>query len=252
MRLLLGFLLVSTPAWAQDVQGGVRLREWLCRYDGAITAEGPADNGTRLDAGSDLGLDRFEPAHEIQASVDVGSVGRFSIGYWRLRFEGSEVLDADTTFNGLTFPAGTAVESKLRFDVVPFDYELPLLDQPVQIGALAGIRYFSAEAELRGGGQDEHAKIHRPLLLPGAHVGLQVLPWLRADARALGLAFSAHNLQCRYAELEAEVVGIPVDRFFVGLGYRHLITYFKARKDSLDFDLDGSLGGPYLSLEYRF
>ncbi len=252
MGIPLYILVTAGPLCTQDVEIGVRLREWFARYDGAVIAEGPTDNGTRLDAASDLGLDSYELAHDIQVSVDISMIGRFTLGYWRLRLEGDETLAGDANFDGSTFLADTAVESRLAFDVVYLDYELPIVREPLQLDFVAGVRYISAEADLEGGGLDEHANLNRPLLLPGVHVGAEFNPWLRADAKIEGLAFSAHNVKARYVETEAELSVMPIERFSLSLGYRQVFTYFKARKDSLNFDLDGSIGGLYLAVGYRF
>ncbi len=112
MRVVLAFLSTAAPPLAQDVAIGVRVRERLTRYDGAITADGRDNNGTRLDA-SDLGLDDYGFAHELRVSVDIPEAGPFHAGYWRLRREGDEVLEADAAFDRhlsfLTLPSTRAV-----------------------------------------------------------------------------------------------------------------------------------------------
>lgn len=252
MRTLMALSFLAAPAAAQDIETGVRLREWYARYDGAVTADGRPDNGTRLDAASELGLDDHAFAHEIQVSVDSARVGRFSAGYWRLRLEGEDVLAGNANFDGRSFPAGTAVESRLGFDVLYLDYEVPLVQGPVDVGLIAGARYVSAEADLEGGGADEHANLNRPLLLPGVHVDVELSSRLRAEARLEGIAFSAHNVRARYVEAEAELAGEALPGLTVSLGYRQIWTCFKAREESLNFDLDGAIGGPYLALGFRF
>lgn len=252
MRTSIAFLIFAAPVAAQEVEVGIRLRAWYARYDGAVTADGRSDNGTRLDAASELGLDSYEFAHEIQLSVDVERIGHFSVGYWRLRLEGDDVLAGDANFDGQTFPAGTAIESKLGFDVIYFDYEYPLVLGPVDVGLIAGVRYISAEADLEGGGNDEHANLNRPLLLPGIHVGGELAPWLRAEARLEGIALSAHNVRLRYVESEAELAAEALPGLTISLGYRQIWTYFKAREESLNFDLDGAISGVYIALGYRF
>ena len=241
-----------TALCSQETTVEVRLREWYARYDGAVTANGPLDNGTRFDAESDLGLDSHDLVHQIQLSVDFPEVGRFSLGYWQLRQEGNDVLQADAIFDGQTFPGGSAVEFHLRFDVTSFDYEYPLLQGPVEIGLLAGLRYISGETELKGGGADQHANLNRPLLLPGFRIGAELLPWLRADGRLQGLAFTAHNVKARYLESEVEISARPWPFLSISLGYQEVLTYFKALEDSLNFDLDGSIGGFYVALAVRF
>lgn len=252
MRTLVALLVLTAPVLAQDVEFGIRLREWLARYDGAVTADGRPDNGTRLDAESELGLDSYEFAHEIELSLDVDQVGRFSMGYWRLGLEGDETLAGDANFDGQTFPAGTDIGSKLAFDVFLLDYECPLVQGALEVGLIGGIRYVSAEADLEGGGINAHANLNRPLLLPGIHLGADLAPWLRAHARLEGIAFSAHNVRARYVESEAELAAEVFPGFTLSLGYRQIWTYFKAREESLNFDLDGAIGGVYLALAYRF
>ena len=250
MRVLLALLLAAGPLGAQDV--GVRLREWYARYDGAVTADGRTGGGTRLDAASEMGLDESAFAHEIEVSVDVGKVGRFSAGYWRLRLEGDDVLAGDALFDDHLFPAGTAVESALGFDVVFLDYEYALVREPLDVGLIGGLRYVSAETDLEGGGAHEHANLNRPLLLPGVHVGGSFAAWLRGDAKVEGLAFSAHNVRALYVESQAELAAEVAPGFSLSLGYRQIWTQFKAREESLNFDLDGALGGLYLAAGYRF
>jgi hypothetical protein len=252
MRTCLAFLTLAAPAAAQEVEVGVRLREWYARYDGAVTSDGRQNNGTRLDAASELGLDDHEFAHEIQISLDVERWGRFAAGYWRLRLEGDEVLGGDANFDGQSFPAGTAVESKLSFDVLYLDFEYPAVAGPVDVGLIAGLRYLSAEADLERDGADEHSNLNRPLLLPGLRVGGDLSPWLRADARLEGLAFSAHNVRARYVESEAELAAEALPGLQLSLGYRRIWASFKAREESLNFDLDGAIGGFYLALGCRF
>lgn len=249
--MLLALLTLASPVAAQEVEIELRLREWYARYDGALTADGRPDNGTRLDA-SELGLDSYEFAHELQLSVDMGRVGRFSAGYWRLRLEGDDILAGDANFDGQSFPAGTAIESTLGVDVLYLDYEYPLVQGPVEVGFIAGVRYVSAEADLEGGGNDEHANLNRPLILPGVHLGGEITPWLRAEARLEGVAFSAHNVRARYVEAEAELAVETLPGLTVSLGYRQIWTLFKAREDSLNFDLDGAIKGLYAGLGYRF
>jgi hypothetical protein len=252
MQMAVALVVLAGPLCSQDVVVGARVREWFARYDGAVTADGRPNNGTRFDAASDLGLDDYELAHEIQVSLDTPTIGRFTVGYWRLRLEGDAALAAGANFDGSTFPAGTTVESRLAFDVLYLDYELPLVRDPLRLDFVAGVRYLSGEADLEGGGVDEHANLNRPLLLPGVHVGSQFNPWLRGDAKVEGLAFSAHNVKARYVETEAELSIMPTEGLSLSLGYRQVFTYFKARKDSLNFDLDGSIGGFYLAVGYRF
>jgi len=252
VRAFIGLLPLAGSLAAQETTVGVRLREWCARYDGAVTADGRPDNGTRLDAASELGLDDYEFAHEIQVSLDVERVGRFSAGYWRLRLEGEDLLAGDSNFDGQSFPAGAAIESRLGFDVIYLDYEYPILKGPVDLGMIAGMRYVSAEADLEGAGNDEHANLNRPLLLPGAHVAGALSSWLRAEARIEGIAFSAHNVRARYVEDEAELAVEALPGLAVSLGYRQIWTRFKAREESLNFDLDGAIGGPFLALGYRF
>jgi hypothetical protein len=252
MGISAAFLISVSPLWAQEAGVGVRVREWLAGYDGAITADGRPDNGTRLDAASGLGLDDSGFAHEIQASVDVPGVGRFQAGYERLRLDGERVLDADTNFDGHLFPAGTSVDAALGFDVLHLDCELPVLKEPVELGFLAGARYVSGEADLEGGGIDAHANLNRPLLLPGARAGVELSSWLQAGTRLQGLAFSAHNVRARYLEWDAELSASPAQGFSVSVGYRQVFLNFKAREGSLNFDLDGALGGLFLAVAYRF
>jgi hypothetical protein len=235
---------------AQDVE--VRARAWSARFDGATRADGETGLGTRVDV-DELGLDGAEAAGMAELTLRFPGVGRFTLDAWRVGLEGSETLDGNVVYDDVLFPAGTRMDSELEVSVVSLDYGFTLASfDALTIEGEAGLRYVAGHAEVEGGGLTAKANLNRPLLLPGVRVEGTLLPWLSAAADVHAIAFSTANLSLRWLELDLEATARPWRGLRVGLGYRLYRVDAKATEDSTNFDLDGSLHGPYVALGWDF
>ncbi|HEX7900996.1 MAG TPA: hypothetical protein VF950_24770 [Planctomycetota bacterium] len=237
---------------AQEPAVDARARAWLAWFDGATLADGRSGQGTRTDAG-ELGLDGTEPAGAAELTLRWPDLGRFTLEYARLAFEGSETLAGEVVFDDDLFPAGTRVDASLALDLWSFDYGFVLWTTGAfRLEGEAGMRYVSGRMELEGGGAASKAKLNRPLLMPGLKAEARLAPWLTADLDLHAIAFSAANVALRWLELDAAATVRPGGGFRAGLGYRLYRVDVKATEDSTNFDVDGVLHGPYLELGWDF
>jgi hypothetical protein len=235
---------------AQDVS--VEVRAWAARFDGATRADGDAGLGTRVDV-DELGLGGAEAAGMAELTLRFPGVGRFTLEAWRVDVEGSETLDGTVVYDDAVYPAGTRVDSELELNVFSLDYGFRLLAlDALTLEGEAGFRYVAGRAEVEGGGETSKTKLNRPLLMPGVKAEGMLLPWLTAEVDLHAIAFSTANLSLRWLELDLEAVARPWRGLSLGLGYRLYRVDVKATEDSTNFDLDGSLHGPYVALGWDF
>jgi hypothetical protein len=245
-------MILSLLLLAQEPAVDVRARAWLAWFDGATLADGQGGQGTRTDAG-ELGLDGGEPAGAGELTLRWPDLGRFTLEYARLGFEGSETLAGQVVFDDDAFPAGTRVDASLELDLWSFDYGFGLWwSDTFRIEGEAALRYVSGRMELEGAGVASKAKLNRPLLMPGVKAEAALAPWLAAEVDLHAIAFSTANLSLRWLELDAAATVRPWRGLRAGLGYRLYRVDAKATEDSTNFDLDGVLHGPYVELGWDF
>lgn len=236
----------------QDPAVDVRARAWFAQFDGATLADGKAGAGTRVGV-DELGLDGAEAAPDLELNLRVPGVGRFSAELWRLKLEGSETLGGDLVYDDDFFPAGTAVDASLELNLFSLDYGFALVAvDRFRLEGEAQFLYVAGRAELEGGGTTSKTKLNRPLLMPGASAVFEAAPWLELEADVHGIAFSTANVALRWLELEVEALARPWKGLTLGIGYRLYRVDVKATEDSTNFDLDGSLHGPFVEVGWTF
>ncbi len=109
----------SPDAW----RFGVRGRYWMPSISGStlITLGGEPGSGTSVDVDDDLDLDRGD-GWEGGVSVAYGR-HRATLGYESNSFSGSSTLDRTIIFHGMTFLAGTEIESDLDLTCWKLGYD---------------------------------------------------------------------------------------------------------------------------------
>ncbi len=264
LACLLGHVILGTSLYAQDnppdkERVELRFREWFVSMDGTVRDKGHQGSGTRLDVDRDLGIDEMRPSPIVEIGIEVPSVGTFLLGYSGLHFRGEEVLPVDVLYDDQAFAAGTATETEFWLSTYALSYEYPLLRSSpgstrVELGVGLGARLFSGQVDFRTASTDTHSALHRPLLLPLLHGGIDVTPWLRADARLGGMAYSTTKSAATYFEISAEATAHFWRGLYAGLGYQFVANEIEAKKGSANhnFDLDADFSGLYLVVGYNF
>jgi len=144
--------------FAADVRGRVRADEG--------SAPAPILDGTSVDFESDLDLDDSDPVWILEIAAFQRGEGRYleraSLSYLDASYEGSATLDSAEAFNGRTFAAGTAVESKCRYRAWGADFAVvdgETLFEDTSASFLMGVRYTDLRIKLDGGGQDTDERL---------------------------------------------------------------------------------------------
>lgn len=252
-------LLGASPALAQDESVGVRLREWLARLDGTVKAQGQSIPSTTIDIDDELGLDEAEVANEIQLSLRLPVIGRFTGGYWWVDFKGDEVLERTIVFNDNAYLVGTRVKTELELDVFYLNYEF-VLPLPlgfgeqfgIDVGLIVGVRGILAEGAIDNEFFSDRETAEGGLPVVGGHVAIQVTPFLRGDAEVLGLAYSTRDRRAAYLEGYGEVVVQPWKGLFAGIGYKYVRVDLEDHSSDPEFDVDITIAGFYVTAGVRF
>jgi hypothetical protein len=197
---------MAGPRQALDLEGG-----WV--FPGYNDVRIPGDTGTRLSLTEDLSADPF-PAGRARYTVTLA--GRHDLGllaaFLTMRSDGA--LDRAVDFNGVTFPAGTFLESTFRFNSYRLAYRYLLYDSPkfqFRAGIAAKVR--DAAIRIEGGGQEsENTDLgFVPLLSFGAvwrahprlHLALDGDALAAAQGRAEDVLLAAVTPLTRHVSLNA-------------------------------------------------
>jgi hypothetical protein len=237
---------------AQEPVVDVQARAWSARFAGSILADGKSGLGTRVDV-DDIGLDGAETAGAVELGLRFPGLGRFSFEYWRLNLDGGQTLEGPIVYDDVFFPAGLAVDAEIDVQVYALNFAFGLLSsERFRLDAQAEGLYIAGRAEIEGAGVTSKSTLNRPLILPGLRAELEAVDGLSLSADLHAIAFSAKNLSLRWVELEVEALVHPWRGLALGLGYRLVRIDAEATEDSTNFDLDGTLHGPYVSIGWQF
>jgi hypothetical protein len=137
---------LAAPPQALDIESG-----WV--FPGYNDVRIPGDSGTKLSLTEDLSADSF-PAWRARYTVTLA--GKHDLGllaaFLTMRSDGA--LDRPVDFHGVTFPAGTPLESTFRFNSYRLTYRYLLYNSPkFQFRAGASAKVRDAAIRLEGGGQ---------------------------------------------------------------------------------------------------
>jgi hypothetical protein len=142
----------------------VRLDAALVRPKAHVRAGAPGLAGSDVYSGPDLDTDGSVPAPALEAVVRCGP-SRLSLGGWWVAADGRAALDEPKAFAGFVLPAGTAVDSTLRWTSLrlQYRYAIPLWTEAedgagaaprlaIELGAALDRTAFRAELDSPAGG----------------------------------------------------------------------------------------------------
>ncbi|MHC4937983.1 MAG: porin family protein [Planctomycetota bacterium] len=211
----------------------------------ALRGSGNDDGGGNFDFRDDLGLDDNELTLVPQLTVNFWIFG-FRVDYFDVQYTGSGVLRNDVTIGGVTFPAGTQVDSKVTLTNFRSLGFLRFLDTDhVRLFGIIGLNAYHYEATLSNGGLGP-AQVDGTLPFPVIGLLIQVrvgdflfegegsgfsIDWSGVEATALDFALSAAWSFLKFGELRAgyrwisldgtfdtTTLDLRLDGFFVSLG----------------------------------
>jgi len=222
-------LLTTSTASAVSISGGVGA--WSEKPSGWIEYANASASGAdaKVSVKDDLHLGDETKAFGWFKLSGIPILPDLKVKYTPMRFTGSGRVDTSFTFGDLVVPVGAQVDAKLEADQLDFTltYGLPFVGRVTQgrvsgewgvnlkvIDGYAKVRYLNPQTK-RWEEDSKSATIPVPMLHLGGEVRPIELVSLSARGNWIGYGGSS------FYDWEAEVKVYPLNRLFVGVGYRY-------------------------------
>ena len=248
--LLMAGSAVTSSAFA--LEAGVRGMYWGSTISGDIQTVTNGVPGTTLDLQSDLGMED-ENVFNGEAFLKAGNF-TFRVAYTPLEYTGSSVLSAPIVFDGIPFPAGTPVSSKLEAKMVDGDVQWDFINPDLgvasmNLGVFLRLKYVDGSAEISSNNPVLSIYASQDFRLPIPEVGVAagigfLKNVVRADARVSGMAYSANHIY----EGDAFLSLIPFPFLRLQGGYR----FIDLKADENDLKGTLKIKGPYAGIQVAF
>jgi hypothetical protein len=248
------FLLWPAFSWAEfdlfnaeDYSVEFEGRYWKPRMSGTITL---VDNGigSEINPVDDLGMEATKGFGEGRLQVKFLEKNKFNFSYMDLKWTATKNVSKTIYFNGLTYPAGTQVESRLEAKTLKGGYEYDfLVGEHGFLGVTADVIFSDASMELnaRSLNQDEIAQDNLILPLFGVNSRLVIVKWVSLSGKVSGLPMGSHGY---FLDAEASLDLNPIKYLGISVGYRYLKAHLSYRDDKSNLTFDG----PFASVKLRF
>ncbi len=203
--------------------------------------------GSRIELQDDLNID---DARTLWAQLDFQPFRGHHLvfGYTPLSFDGDNTLQSDLLVNGILYPAGDDVESKLELTTYEVAYRFDLfLGEKVNVSPVLSMSLLDAKGELedRTTGLSERDKIFLPL--PAVGLRFEAFPFSRlalfGEAKGFTLGANATTLSA-----EGGITVHIINNIAFYASYRYALYDI----DRGDIELNTALHGPYVGLSFRY
>jgi hypothetical protein len=240
-------IMFSNTASAFEI--GARAYYWYPTVRADMKVDGSGSSGTEFNP-----KDMFGMGTKGYPSLEVfGGLGRqhVSIMYTQIDYSGTATLSSPIIFNGVTFAAGTSVDSSWKIRMLDAAYKFDVIDMSnvlagFSISAIAKLKYIDADSSMSNsivGQTSNNFKLPVPMIGAAAHIGI-LANILEARAEITGIAYSGNYLY----EALADVSLTPFPFLDIHAGYK-IITL---RIDHSDTYFNGRFAGPYAALTVSF
>ncbi len=264
--VLLAGVWMAAPAAAQSRggqqgQGGLpalkgEVRWWFpMEWDGEFGASNDGGPFQKIHAQSDLDLDDELDLWDFRVSIGDIQVGWLEFAHFASEIKGTEFLDQQVVFQGVTFPAGTYVQSswKFRYSALVMG-QLYGMGQGYFIGYEIGAAEYSWRGRIRAPLDNLFASVSEDPTVP--LVGLQAAFGLGSAFKAVGvirgnfLELSGSDTKLLEGFIQMEIT--MASWMSLHLGWRYFAIDAK-------FDLNGPgearvdffYQGPYIGLHIK-
>ncbi len=239
----------AMPVGAFEI--GARGLYWFPTFKADMRSDSAGRTGTTLNLKDDLGVGNESfPAVEVFGG---GGKHLLSLAYTPIVYSGSTRVAIPVTFNGKTFPAGTAVDTDLKLRMLDMEYRYTLLDMHnilagFSLSFVGQVKYVDGEAKLNASAanieSDVTVRAPVPMVGIGTRIGL-LADLLEARAKATGIAYSKNNY---LYEALADLSLTPFPFLDIHVGYKVI----RIKVDRSDDFLDSTFAGPYAALTVSF
>ncbi len=229
---------------------GAELRHWAANLDGDITIDQNAIVGTKIDAENTLDIDTSEATLDGEVWFRIFS-NRFTFSWVNLENEGTKNLSQSVVFDGVTYTAGTTVESRLALNILDgtFERPLPFIGSwgDFSVNILLGVKKVDFEGEISSPVLTTTETVEAPLPQVGLSFRGKVSP-VEFYLAAKGLAIDVGDVSGHMVDIRAEA---GLGRWY-GLAVKGGYRYLGFAIESDDAELDLVYSGPYAGLSYEF
>ncbi len=151
-------LLASNPTWSEtEVENIWQQRDgtaisaglFLVNYSSKVRSSSKSETGTLINLEDDLGLDNDDEILRIEFVTRPWPKHRFFLSYMDMDRNSTQALPKDITFDGVTFPAGLNVGSKLDVGLYRGGYTWSFLQNDEwELGLSVGVYYIDLDMHL--------------------------------------------------------------------------------------------------------
>ena len=217
-------------------------------------------DSTNLGAGANVDFERALGMTTQKVVPDAGfrwrfaEHWRFEAEYFQLNRSGDKTISQDITWNGVTFTAGTQVQSKFNFSDLRTSVGYSFFKRKDKdLGVSFGFHVASYDVALQAAGTgNEQKKITAPLPVLSAYGQVAL-----TDEWAVGGRIDRFTMS--YDHYDGNITSIGLDLNYrpfryvgFGLAYRSLFIILKASKPDFTAQFNQSFQGPLLYMSASF
>jgi len=236
----------TSPAESYHVELGAGF--WNPGAEIKITS-GPS--GSTIDLKNDLGL-ADKKFSEFQLVIKPALKHKIRVQFIPISYTQTGTPKSTLTFNGQTYPAGTAVNSTLDWKAWRFGYEYDFVSNYRGfIGTIVDLKYTDVSATLTAAGRTGSASAKAPIPALGGIARLYLADNLSMTGELTGFKFPGGWIKTtsgHYADLDIYAMLNLTDKFGVRGGYRKFDVEYTLTDDTGTF----RLAGWYLGASLRF
>ncbi|MEW6718823.1 MAG: hypothetical protein AB1346_00040 [Thermodesulfobacteriota bacterium] len=247
--LAAALLIAGASADSHALEIGARGAYWFPEISGAVRTITAGIVETDIDLKNTLGVqDENLPFGELFFSFGNSTL---RVGFTKLDFTGSRVLNQNITFNGQNFAVAEAVTTDIDISMIDASWQYDILRPSVGVGSvnlglLLQVKYVDGDVRLTGSATGTAAETFQaPIPMVGAAFGVGLVKnLLRADIRGAGIGFSGNHL----VDVEAYASITPFPFVKLQGGYR----YLGLQIDEAEILASLRLKGPYAGVQISF
>jgi hypothetical protein len=241
-----GQALSDASIWQQRDGLSLSAGMFVPNYDTKIRKSSDSTDGSEIGLEDDLGLDDDDVIPAFSVAFRPWSKHRFFFSYMGMDRDASEILSEDITFDGITFPAGTDVDTQFDIDMYRAGYTWSFLQNETwELGFSVGAYWINMDMKMSAmdGAVDADYDESEPFPMVGFS-GSWLLNenWLiRGTAEAFSI--DMNDTEGDFYDVRLELEYAFTESLSIGAGYDLVRIDAKDTKknNKINYDYDGAV-----------
>jgi len=211
-------------------------------------------DSTNLGAGANVDFERALGMTTQKVVPDAGFRWRFEAEYFQLNRSGDKVIEQDITWNGVTFTAGTEVQSKFNFSDIRTSVGYSFFkSKDKDVGVSFGFHVASYDVGLQAANTGDQAKkVLAPLPVFSVYGQFALTDEWAVGGRLDRFSMSYDRYSGNISSIGVDVNYRPFRYVGFGLAYRSLFIILKATGPDFTAQFNQSFQGPLLYMSASF